>query len=202
MLKENKTISFNDKIRSVCATNNLCWILLSKGLAIYRLDLIEFDLIEIPLQSKDDDVKDICCTQSSFFWITNHNHLYQLCESTGNQKKIHEFPKHQKIKKIVAGAEHCLLLSLNGDVFSFGCGLRGVLGHGDVNSCENPKQIEHLAGLKIIDIAAGSYHSIAVSSFNDVYVWGWNTNGQLGIEKTVHSSFKIIPKPNQQGEEF
>lgn len=43
------------------------------------------------------------------------------------------------------------------------------MGHGDVNSSEQPTIIEALAGLKIVDIAAGSFHSIAVSSFGDVY---------------------------------
>lgn len=30
-------------------------------------------------------------------------------------------------------------------------------------------------------MAAGGWHSAAVSAFNDLYVWGWNVNGQLGL---------------------
>lgn len=35
--------------------------------------------------------------------------------------------------------------------------------------------------VQIIDIAAGGWHSAAISAFNDLYVWGWNVNGQLGL---------------------
>lgn len=35
--------------------------------------------------------------------------------------------------------------------------------------------------LQIIDVAAGGWHSAAVSAFNDLYVWGWNVNGQIGL---------------------
>lgn len=30
-------------------------------------------------------------------------------------------------------------------------------------------------------MAAGGWHSAAISAFNDLYVWGWNVNGQLGL---------------------
>lgn len=33
---------------------------------------------------------------------------------------------------------------------------------------------------QIVDIAAGSWHSAAVSAFGDLYTWGWNLNGQTG----------------------
>jgi alpha-tubulin suppressor-like RCC1 family protein len=41
--------------------------------------------------------------------------------------------------------------------------------------------IEALAGVKIVDIGAGGWTSAAVSSFGDLYTFGWNPNGQLGI---------------------
>lgn len=41
--------------------------------------------------------------------------------------------------------------------------------------------IERSFYLQIIDIAAGGWHSAAISAFNDLYVWGWNVNGQLGL---------------------
>lgn len=43
--------------------------------------------------------------------------------------------------------------------------------------------INALAGLKIIHIAAGGWHSCALSQDGDVYTWGWNSNGQLGLAK-------------------
>lgn len=34
---------------------------------------------------------------------------------------------------------------------------------------------------QVIDVASGGWHSVAVSAFNDLYVWGWNVNGQIGL---------------------
>lgn len=31
-----------------------------------------------------------------------------------------------------------------------------------------------------MDVAAGAWHSAAVSAFGDLYMWGWNVNGQMG----------------------
>lgn len=42
-------------------------------------------------------------------------------------------------------------------------------------------------------MAAGGWHSVAVSAFNDLYAWGWNVNGQIGqpLYKTYKSTSKI-----------
>ena len=45
-----------------------------------------------------------------------------------------------------------------------------------------PKLVEALAGIKINDISANGWHSAAISAFGDLYIWGWNSFGQLGIK--------------------
>lgn len=46
---------------------------------------------------------------------------------------------------------------------------------------EEPTLIKALDGIKISAIAAGGWHSCALSEQGDLYTWGWNCNGQLGI---------------------
>lgn len=188
----HNSLEFKDAVKKNCATNEICWILLMDG-SIYSYDFIKSDLQKFP---NDQTTVDIELTQKSLYGISRNNQLYQY--SHGDQVVIYDFPKHQKIKKMVTGDEHCLILTSNGDIYSFGCGLRGALGHGDVNSYDAPKQIEALAGLKIIDIAAGTFHSISISSFGDVYSWGWNTNGQLGLPKVAQHTFKKASESHQQ----
>ncbi len=115
----------------------------------------------------------------------SHQAVYQILP---DMKLIHKFLTHQKIKKISSGLEHVVTLNSNGDVWSFGCGLRGQLGHGDVRSHEQPILVEALAGVKIVDISCGNFHTMVVSSFGDVYSFGWNTNGQLGLKKAAQGT--------------
>lgn len=76
---------------------------------------------------------------------------------------------------------------------------RGQLGHGDVEDVVEPKLIENLSGIKIVKIACGGWHSIALSSDGDLYVWGSNSNGQLGLKtnksETIDSDVSIMATP-------
>ena len=82
--------------------------------------------------------------------------------------------------KAACGADHVVLLTDTGCVFSFGLGTRGQLGHGDIQQAKEPILVEALAGIPVKDIACGSWHSLALSEYGDVYSWGWNEAGQLG----------------------
>jgi E3 ubiquitin-protein ligase HERC2 len=72
--------------------------------------------------------------------------------------------QHVFIKKVAvnSGGKHCLALSSDHEVFSWGEGEDGKLGHGNRDSYDRPKLIESLSGLGVIDIACGSAHSAAV----------------------------------------
>lgn len=72
--------------------------------------------------------------------------------------------QHVFIKKVAvnSGGKHCLALSAESEVFSWGEGEDGKLGHGNRDSYDRPKLIETLSGLGIVDISCGSAHSSAV----------------------------------------
>ena len=55
------------------------------------------------------------------------------------------------------------------------------MGHGSIESFDYPLEVEALGGINIIQISAGGWHSCALSDCGDVYVWGWNESGQLGL---------------------
>ena len=80
--------------------------------------------------------------------------------------------------------EHCLLLTEHGQVYSWGGGSRGQLGHGSLTSEAGPRLVAALDGMRIVRIAAGGWHSAAISDSHDLYMFGWNESGQLAQQAT------------------
>ena len=82
---------------------------------------------------------------------------------------------------VVAGGHHALVLTNKNRVFSTGDNSKRQLGRLNMAYGSNFKPItEGLSGKKIISIAAGYKHSIAMDSDGKVYTWGDNSCGQLG----------------------
>lgn len=119
--------------------------------------------------------------------------LYRIHDDKNVKSSVqiiqHNIPESQnKLVQIACGKAHTLLLEpiipdkdRKGAVFSFGNGSRGELGHGTVASDQFPAVVEGTEGLKIVKIAVGGWHSAALSDIGDVYLWGWNESGQLGV---------------------
>ncbi|XP_059163498.1 E3 ISG15--protein ligase HERC5-like isoform X2 [Physella acuta] len=85
------------------------------------------------------------------------------------------------IKEVSCGKEHVLLLTNCGTLFSYGIGSRGQLGQSSVDTKKVPTLLDALNGIEIRKISAGGWHSTAISDVGDLYVWGWNDCGQLGL---------------------
>ena len=81
---------------------------------------------------------------------------------------------HVFIKKIAvnAGGHHCLALTNDNQVYSWGEGDDGKLGHGDRIYYDRPKLIEALKPHKIVDIACGGHHSAAITNKGQLFTWG------------------------------
>lgn len=90
--------------------------------------------------------------------------------------------QHVFIKKVVvnSGGKHCLALSAEGEVYSWGEGDDGKLGHGNKSSCERPRVIESLRGKEVVDVACGGAHSACITASGELYTWGKGRYGRLG----------------------
>ncbi|XP_015792359.1 ultraviolet-B receptor UVR8 [Tetranychus urticae] len=95
---------------------------------------------------------------------------------------------------ISCGHEHILLLTRHGLVYSYGRGSKGQLGLGSLEDVfDEHKEVEALSGLRIMQISAGGWHSLALSEFGDIYAWGWNESGQLGVGGNQDASKSGLP---------
>ncbi|XP_064785786.1 RCC1 domain-containing protein 1 isoform X2 [Oncorhynchus masou masou] len=82
---------------------------------------------------------------------------------------------------LALGTEHAVLLTASGDIYTWGSGSHGQLGHGDLSPQEEPRAVEALMGMSMSTVAAGGWHSVCTSAGGDLYVWGWNESGQVGL---------------------
>ncbi|MED6220789.1 Ultraviolet-B receptor uvr8 [Stylosanthes scabra] len=101
----------------------------------------------------------------------------------------------QEITSIICGADHTIAYSKSqGEVYSWGWGDFGRLGHGNSSDLFIPHPITALRGHKIKQIACGDSHCLAVTMEGEVQSWGRNQNGQLGLGTTEDS---LVPQKIQ-----
>jgi alpha-tubulin suppressor-like RCC1 family protein len=84
------------------------------------------------------------------------------------------------IVAIAAGQDHSLALDGNGNVYAWGNNDEDQLGVNiNTRNTVTPDQVNLLSN--IVAIAAGQDHSLALDGNGNVYAWGKNYQGQLGI---------------------
>ncbi|XP_074547318.1 putative E3 ubiquitin-protein ligase HERC1 isoform X2 [Halichoeres trimaculatus] len=91
---------------------------------------------------------------------------------------------HRNMKKVSSskGSDgHTLAITLEGEVFSWGDGEYGKLGHGNSATQKYPKIIQGpLLGKVVVCVSAGYRHSAAVTNDGELYTWGEGDFGRLG----------------------
>ena len=87
-----------------------------------------------------------------------------------------------RVSAIAAGSTHSLALS-EGNVYSFGSGQRGELGHGDTADQLVPRMIANLQGVRVRSVSAGNCISLAGTTDGSVY--GWGMTPPLGLEPSA-----------------
>ena len=105
----------------------------------------------------------------------------------GSFSKCEKYPeivqslKHQRVDMVSAGNNYSMVLNDRGEVFAFGSAEFGKLGIGMVNPSvmySLPTLVKNLKGIK--KISSGEAHSAAISREDEILVWGYGWNGQLG----------------------
>ena len=85
-----------------------------------------------------------------------------------------------RVVSIAAGFRHSMVLTDEGVVYSFGAGHHGQLGLGDEQSRYGPKVIKALRDVRVVAIAAGRTHSLALTDEGTVLSFGYGGAGELG----------------------
>ncbi|XP_030471685.1 ultraviolet-B receptor UVR8 isoform X2 [Syzygium oleosum] len=86
-----------------------------------------------------------------------------------------------RIKQIACGDSHCLAVTVEGEVQSWGRNQNGQLGLGTTEDSLLPQKIHAFQGIPIKMVAAGAEHTAAVTEAGELYGWGWGRYGNLGL---------------------
>lgn len=107
-------------------------------------------------------------------------------------------PTLKNIKVLSAGTNHVLALDHKGQVLAWGCGQQNQLGRRIIERNKLSSLIPQGIGLprgKIIKVACGSYHSFALDSNGNVWGWGLNNFGEIGVEENAGENDAVILRP-------
>lgn len=99
-----------------------------------------------------------------------------------------------RVKKVVTGASHTVILTLEGRLLSFGLNTSGQLGRktesGD-RPAMLPTPVIALKDIVINDVECGDYFTLAVTGSNELYGWGKTAEGRLATREVVCD---MVPK--------
>ncbi|KAL9030582.1 MAG: hypothetical protein Q9196_001314 [Gyalolechia fulgens] len=111
----------------------------------------------------------------------------------------------EKVTSIASGAEHLLILTSAGRLFTAASSseefpARGQMGIPSLvwttrppGPYDQPHEVSTLRGFDITAVAAGDYHSLALDKEGRVFAFGDNSCGQLGIEPSNESNYVDAP---------
>jgi alpha-tubulin suppressor-like RCC1 family protein len=148
------------------------------------------------------DVTDIASGANHLLLLTEENELFAWGKNENGQLadnspasynrpiRINGLPS-DRIIQIAAGDTHSMVLLDNGEIWSWGDNSFGQLGIGNAIAAMVPTRVLQENGSplsNIIFIAAGSYHSLALSNEGFIWAFGKNSDGQLGIGSNVNIS--------------
>ncbi|GAB2229225.1 hypothetical protein Droror1_Dr00023362 [Drosera rotundifolia] len=116
------------------------------------------------------------------------------------------------VSYISCGIWHTAVVTSGGQLFTFGDGTFGSLGHGDRCSVSVPREVESLKGLRTVRVACGAWHTAAVvevmvgnrgssnNSSGKLFTWGDGDKVRLGHgdgeSKLVPTCVAALVDPN------
>lgn len=125
----------------------------------------------------------VAVTSDGSVWAWGDNSAGQLGlpGGSGSSSTIPvQVPRVADVVAVDAGAYFTLAATARGKVWAWGSNTTGELGDGTVGDFRyQPKKIAGLT--KVVDVAAGLGHSVVATAERQVWAWGENYFGQVGI---------------------
>ncbi|XP_071736239.1 PH, RCC1 and FYVE domains-containing protein 1-like [Rutidosis leptorrhynchoides] len=150
------------------------------------------------------DVQNIACGSKHAALVTKQGEIFSWGEescgrlghgvdSNVSHPKLIESLGNTNIELVACGEYHTCAVTLSGDLYTWGDGHFGILGHGNEVSHWVPKRVNGpLEGIHVSFISCGPYHTAVVTSAGQLFTFGDGTFGVLG-----HGDRKSVSKPRE-----
>eukprot|EP00873_Tetraselmis_striata_P044421 jgi/Tetstr1/464685/TSEL_009437.t1 len=121
-------------------------------------------------------VVQMACGDHNTFAVTRDGHLYSWGDGTAGMlghgtphrlwapKRVERPLQGVTISLVTSGTYHTAAVASNGNLYTWGHGLCGKLGHGSHETCLIPRRVEALAAWKVTHAAAGYLHTACVAT--------------------------------------
>lgn len=161
---------------------------------LFKLTIEPYVHLQVINDFNDLLIRYISISDTHMLLVTESNSI--LLKDFKNNSLTYISQHEQKnIIKVAAGNNFSIFLTDNGLIFTSGTSCLGR----DEDRLSNltlqskGEIVSSLLEVDIIDIAAGSSHVLACSRNGDVYVWGDNKFGELGIgDKSSHLPMQLL----------
>ncbi|KAE8278420.1 X-linked retinitis pigmentosa GTPase regulator Precursor [Larimichthys crocea] len=147
---------------------------------------------DTPLKIACGDEHTALITENGKLFMFGSNNWGQLglgSKVTVNKPTCVKALKSEKVQLVACGRNHTLICTAQGKVFASGGNSEGQLGLGDCEERTAFKRIDVFDSHGPIKmLAAGSNTSAALTESGKLFMWGDNTEGQIGLGKESHAS--------------
>ncbi|XP_052173016.1 PH, RCC1 and FYVE domains-containing protein 1-like isoform X2 [Diospyros lotus] len=138
------------------------------------------------------DVQNIACGGRHAALVTKQGEIFSWGEETRGRlghgvdsdvlhPKLIDALSHTNIELVACGEYHTCAVTLSGDLYTWGDGHFGLLGHGNEVSHWVPKRVNGpLEGIHVSSISCGPWHTAVVTSAGQLFTFGDGTFGVLG----------------------
>jgi alpha-tubulin suppressor-like RCC1 family protein len=119
-----------------------------------------------------------------YTWGTTMTHLgYKTSLATNGGNHPRALDVDLDITKVAMSRYHAAFVTSEGDVYTFGRGDYGMLGHGNDKPQETPKRVSAFSdsGFKVVDVSLGEYHSVFLTDDGDVWTCGYGGEGDVKL---------------------
>ncbi|CAE7405178.1 UVR8 [Symbiodinium natans] len=100
--------------------------------------------------------------------------------------------RNRTVRSVAMGYEHCLIVTADSLMYSWGNGSKGQLGTGSMMPADTPQFIT--SPTDVLHVAAGEEHSACLIEGGACFTWGHAAGGRLGLGSCLSDGEQLIPK--------